>query len=428
MTDELLTSNTLLGRGDRVLAAVSGGVDSMVLLSLLVASADRVGLEKLSVAHCNFSLRGAESDRETELVKETCRNHGIDCFTITFDTKGECALTGESTQIAARRLRYRFFEDLCDEHGFSKIAIAHHANDSIETFFVNLTRGTGLRGLTGIGRSRGMIVRPLLGVSRDEIEKYALENNVAYLNDSSNASLDYLRNRLRHDIIPRINSSTPHFSTTMGRNLEHLTSAQRFIDQRIDDIKREVMDDHVLDLDRLRADASFAFILFEILHPYGFSPSVVEDIRHSSLSGKEFFAEHHTAWLDRGRLIIRPREQMEFLEREIDRHDPCVEWLTVDEIFSLETPSNVALLSADALQFPLTLRKWRAGDWFIPLGLKGQKKVSDCLIDGKVPLPDKEQQGVLVSGADTIVWLVGRRIDDRFRVCEQSKSVVRITL
>lgn len=428
MTDELLTSGALTQRGDRVLAAVSGGVDSMVLLSLLVAGAEKIGLEKLAVAHCNFSLRAEESDRETKLVEKTCQNYGIECFIIKFDTKGECAVTGESTQMAARRLRYRFFEDLCAEHDFNKIAIAHHADDSIETFFVNLTRGTGLRGLTGIGRSRGMIIRPLLGASRDEIEKYALEHGVAYMNDSSNASLDYLRNRLRHDIIPRINSSTPHFSTTMGHNLEHLTSAQRFIDQRIEDIKKEVMDGEVLDLDRLRADASFAFILFEILHPYGFSSAVINDICSSNLSGKEFFAEHHTAWLDRGRLIIRSREQMEFSQRTIQSDDPGVEWLTVDEIFSLETPSNVALLSADALQFPLTLRKWRAGDWFIPLGLKGQKKVSDFLIDNKVPLPDKEQQGVLVSGNDTIIWLVGRRIDDRFRVCEQSKAVVRITL
>lgn len=423
-----MLNRELFERGDRVLAAVSGGVDSMVMLDLLIGQANEMGLESVAVAHCNFMLRGAEADRETELVEAVCARRGIECHTVRFDTKAECMLTGESTQMAARRLRYDFFDEICAEHNYNKVAIAHNAGDSAETFFVNLTRGSGLRGLTGISASRGAIVRPMLGITRETIEKYAVEHAVEFLNDSSNASLDYLRNRLRHDIIPRLDHSVPAFFSAMARTMSHLDSAQRFIDERVGEIRERLMRDNVLDMQALRAEPSFGFLLFEILHPYGFSGAVVEDIARAQESGREFFSETHRAVLDRGRLLVVERHAAPFVEREIERDDPAIEWLTVDEIFSLGTPSNQALLAADALQFPLRLRRWTAGDWFVPLGLKGQKKVSDYLVDAKVAVPDKEQQGVLISGADTIVWLVGRRIDDRFKVTEQSRAVVKITL
>lgn len=428
MIEDALRHTSLFERADRVLVAVSGGVDSMVMLDLLSRAAQDIGLDRLAVAHCNFSLRGQESDRETKLVQDVCREKGIEFFCRQFDTKAQCALTGQSTQMVARRLRYDFFDELCLEHNFNKVAIAHNAGDSIETFFVNLTRGTGLRGLTGIGVSRGRIVRPLLGFSRGEIEKYATANAVQWLNDSSNATLDYLRNRLRHDILPRLDSSVPSFGQTMASNMRHLEAAQTFIDQTISQIKDRLLVDGVLDMASLRLDPSFDFLLFEILHPYGFSGAVVADIARATLSGKEFFAERYTAILDRDGLIIQSREARLFQERVIQADDPCIEWLTVDEIQSLATPSNVALLTADAIVFPLTLRRWSAGDWFVPLGLKGQKKVSDFLIDAKVSIPDKQQQGVLVTGHDTIIWLVGRRIDDRFKVHERSGRVLRITL
>lgn len=396
----------------------------MVLLDLL----RRAPLAFLAVAHCNFSLRGAESDRETALVERVCAERAIPCFVRQFDTKAECLATGESTQMAARRLRYDFFDELLTIHALDKVAVAHHADDSVETFFVNLTRGTGLRGLTGISVARERIVRPLLSFSREQIETYAVQNAVEYLNDSSNATLDYLRNRLRHDIIPRLDHSAPAFFGAMARTMGHLDSAQQFIDNQIRSIKKSAFLGGVLDLSTLRSHPSFEFVLFEILHPYGFSGSVVGDILASETSGKEFFSPTHRAVLDRDRLIINERSVLSFVDRTFERNDSAIEWLTVDEIFSLETPPNVALLSADAMQFPLTLRKWQAGDWFVPLGLKGQKKVSDFLIDAKISIPDKERQGVLISGSDTIVWLAGRRIDDRFKVTEQSRSVIRLTL
>ncbi|MEG2864553.1 MAG: tRNA lysidine(34) synthetase TilS [Mucinivorans sp.] len=421
-------NDNLFKRGDSVLAAVSGGADSMVLLYLLVVNAERLGLARLAVAHCNFSLRGPESDSETELVGRVCAEYGVECFVEQYDTHAVCRATGESTQMAARRLRYDFFERLCAQHNFNRVAVAHHAGDTVETFFINLTRGTGLRGLTGINEQRDKIVRPLLGVGRDEIERFASENSIPYLNDSSNATLDYLRNRLRLDIIPRIDHSVPDFFGAMARTIENLEQTQTFIDEQIESIRCRVLVDDILDLDAVRAMPSSDFVLYELLHAYGFSTSTIHDIAQVRQTGKEFFSPTHRAILDRGRLVIGDRQKIVFHERQLTEDDPAIEWMTVDELFSLDTPSNVALLSADAMQFPLTLRHILAGDWFVPLGLKGQKKVSDFLIDRKVSVPDKERQGVLVSGTDTIVWLVGQRIDERFRVTEATRRVARITL
>ncbi|MEG2528130.1 MAG: tRNA lysidine(34) synthetase TilS [Mucinivorans sp.] len=420
-------NDNLFSPGDRVLAAVSGGADSMVMLYLLFTSMERLSIKKLAVAHCNFSLRGAESDRETMLVEQVCAQYGIECYLARFDTHAVCAQTGESTQMAARSLRYDFFEKLCAEHDFNRVSIAHHANDSVETFFINLTRGTGLAGLRGIAATRENIVRPLLGTSRDEIERFAADNSIPYLNDSSNATLDYLRNRLRHDIIPRLDHSVPNFFGAMARTMGNLERTQQFVDHQIAAIRNEVISDGRLDLILLAQRPCYAFVLYELLHAYGFSASTVDEIVKAEHTGREFFSPTHRAILDRGQLLIMDRTKIEFRERTIAADDESVEWLTVDEVFSLETPSNVALLSADAMQFPLTLRRIEAGDWFVPLGLRGQKKVSDFLIDAKVSIPDKECQGVLVSGRDTIVWLVGRRIDDRFRVSESTRRVVRIT-
>ncbi len=420
-----ITEHHLISENDKVLVAVSGGVDSMTLLALLHQYIDQKS--QIGVAHCNFTLRGGQSDAEQALVERTCKALGIECHSIRFETKKECQLTGESTQMAARRLRYNFFEELCQEYGYTRVAIAHHSDDSIETFFINLIRGTGIRGLTGINISRQRIIRPLLFASRLDIEHYALEHSIEYMTDSSNLSDDYLRNRLRHEIIPRIYSSTSIFGRTMSGNIERLSAAQRFIDSQIERIASEVIVDDTLDLTALEKYGEKDFLLFELLRPYGFSAEVVEDIVLATHTGKQFYSSTHIATLDRGKLLIRERSKDIFEERIIMEDDPAVEFIDPCSLMTLQTESNVALLSADSLQFPLRLRKWQSGDWFIPLGMHSQKKVSDFLIDVKVSLPDKEQQGVLVSGK-TIVWLVGRRIDDRYKLTESTLRAVRITL
>lgn len=419
-----IKAHQLLGDAEQVLVGVSGGVDSMTLLDLLHRE---IGADRLAVAHCNFSLRGGESDAEQALVERRCDELGVKLHTIRFATRKECEATGESTQMAARRLRYEWFDALCDEFGYHKIAIAHHNDDSIETFFINLMRGTGIRGLTGINITRERIIRPLLFTSRWDIDRYAIDENISYLTDSSNLSDDYLRGRLRHEILPKLHSASSSFGRVMSENLERLGDAQRFIDQQIDMIRQVVIVEGRLQLDQLAKYGEARFLLYELLRPYGFSGSVVDDILGASLTGKQFYAERYIATLDRGELLLCERSAEGFAERVIAEDDPSIEWIDPSTLATLQTPPHVALLSADALQFPLRARRWEQGDWFVPLGMHSQKKVSDFLVDAKVSLPDKERQGVLISG-QAIVWLVGRRIDDRYRITERTARAIRITL
>lgn len=431
---QYIRSRGLIGPGDTILVAVSGGIDSMTLLDLTrQAFGGRIG-----AAHCNFNLRGAESDGDEQLVESYCRQHRIPLHTVRFDTEAQAQERGESIQMAARRLRYDWFDSLCEQHGYDKVAIAHHADDSVETFFINLVRGTGLRGLTGIGDRRGRIIRPLLFARRDDITAYAAACGVPYREDSTNATLKYLRNRLRHDILPRLDSaSNNRFAQTMEENLTRLQHTQRFIDRQIEKLRDRALADNIIDLSALDADC-LPFELYELLRPYGFASETAGDMARVLLgraedsdvtaSGKRFDAPLWSAAIDRGRILLTPRTVEPFREERIEEDDPRIEWLSAGELpDSLATPPNVAYLTADALKFPLLLRRWREGDWFIPLGMAGQKKVSDFLIDAKIPVADKARQGVLVSG-ETIVWLAGRRIDDRYKVRQDARRIVRITL
>lgn len=419
---------------ERILVAVSGGVDSMTLLDLM----RRVAEGGIGVAHCNFGLRGAESDGDQQLVEAYGQRYGIPVHTIRFDTEHEAQQHGESIQMAARRLRYHWFDTLCDQYGYRKIAIAHQADDSSETFFINLLRGTGLRGLTGISDQRGRVIRPLLFARREEILDYAATQGIPYREDSTNATLKYLRNRLRHDILPRLESASGNrFARTMEENLRRLQQTQQFVDRQIDRLRQSALHDHTLDLTQLDSEC-LAFELHELLRPYGFASETAAEMARvlnsraedsdMTASGKRFEAPEWCAVIDRERILLVPRRYEPFVEESLDADDPRLEWLTVADLpDSLATPPNVAYLTADALKFPLRLRQWREGEWFIPLGMVGQKKVSDFLIDAKVPLTEKARQGVLLSG-ETIVWLVGRRIDDRYRVRQDARRIVRITL
>ncbi len=426
---DYIEEHRLLADGDRVLACVSGGVDSMTLLHLLYR---HFGEGRVIVAHCNFMLRGGQSDAETAMVIRTAESLNVEYEVKHFDTKAICAQSGESIQMAARRVRYEWFEEVASKHNCTKIAIAHHSDDSTETFFINLLRGTGLRGLTGIGRSRERIIRPLLFASRSDIESYALKHAVEYMTDSSNHNQEYLRSRLRYDILPRFEGASSGFGSMMGSNIERLSAAQRFIDSQIGRITEELTTtkdkDTIINLSELQRFEQWNFILFEMLRPYNFKGEIIGDIINAELSGKRFLSPSHQATLDRGSLIITARISESVEEEVIEIDDPRVEWIDPCSLSTLECPNNVALLSGDALQFPLTIRRWRHGDWFMPLGMQSHKKVSDYLIDAKVSLVDKERQGVLISGSDTIVWLIGKRIDNRYKLTEATVKAVRITL
>lgn len=395
----------------------------MVMLDLFL----RAGYQ-VAIAHCNFELRGAESDAEQELVERVARENKIPLYTQRFSTKLVAAQYGESIQMAARRLRYEWFDALCRDHQFNRIAIAHHSNDSIETFFINLFRGTGLRGLTGIGRTKGIVIRPMIFATRDQITDYAAQNGVRYMNDSSNAQTKYLRNRLRHDIIPRIEDAAPGFDQTMTQNLLRLEQAQGFIDHQIERIRKEAISRNIIDLAIVEQQGNINFVLFELIHPYGFHPEVIGDMVQSiGSSGRQFMAPHYIATIDRRRIIIEPREREEIKPQTIAHDDPRIEWVDSSRLMSLVTPPDQALLCVDGVTFPLTVRLWQVADTFMPLGMTGHKKVSDYLIDTKISIPDKERQCVLTTG-DEIMWLIGRRIDDRYKITEKSQKIIRITL
>ena len=423
---------------DRILLTVSGGVDSMVLLDLFTRAGYRVG-----VAHCNFQLRGAESDEDELLVEEQARLRGVPFYNRRFETAAEMERTGESMEMAARRLRYAWFDERSRTEGYTAVAVAHHADDSVETFFINLLRGTGLRGLTGISMQAGRIIRPLMFATRKEILEYAVARHLPFREDSSNRSTKYLRNKIRLGLIPRIREINPKFTALMRRNLARLGDAQRFIDRGIDRIRAEAVEsDGTADTIRIdRIDPAFPleFVIYELLgSAYGFKGDVVDALcraLHHGATGRRFYARDRVATVDRRRIVVTPIAEEDPCEVEVPQgaqRSYCgnavlyYEYRDIDTIDAFGTPEQIAQVDADLLRFPLTLRRWREGDWFVPFGMTGRKKVSDYLVDAKASLPEKQRQFVLLSG-DDIVWLVGRRIDDRYRLTSSTENVLRIT-
>lgn len=436
--NKYIKDHGLTDKSDRILVTVSGGVDSMVLLALLFKSGYNVG-----VAHCNFQLRGAESDEDEALVEQEAAKYGIPFHNRRFDTEGEMERTGESVQLAARRLRYEWFEQLCGEYGYDLIAIAHHADDSIETFFINLIRGTGLRGLTGIHNMRDNIIRPLLFASRREILDYANTNGVPFREDSTNRSTKYLRNKLRLGIIPVLRDINPRFTELMGANISRLTDAQLFIDRGIELIRERIVKEEngVITIDPEKIDGGMPvnFVIYELLNSgYGFKGDVVDELGEAFLkgaTGKRFYSRDYVAWIDRGKIILTRIADDDTCEVEL-RSDQnrvycgnqvlLVEHTDIDNIDTLIQPENVAMIDMDRVTFPLTLRRWQEGDSFVPFGMESNKKVSDYLIDAKVSMPEKQRQFVLIDG-DDIVWLVGRRIDNRYKVNKETENILKIT-
>lgn len=429
----------LFTHDDTILLAVSGGVDSMVLMSLA-----REAGYRFAVAHCNFRLRGEESDGDELLVEREVRKMGVPYHVTHFDTYGEVASTGDSIEMVARRLRYAWFDELCDANGYSAVVIAHHIDDSIETHFINMLRGTGARGLAGIASRNGRVVRPLLFATREEIETYATQNNIPFRVDSSNMSMKHLRNRVRHEVVPMLKGLNPHFTTIMQRNMTHLGQAQSFIDASMAIIKRAVLseDRGVFRIDVVAIDASLPrnFVIYEILSSeFGFRREVVTDIcvaLDNGATGRRFFAVDRMAVVDRDAILVMPIAEDDDVEIKVDNDAVSAtlggvkfsfEMLAMADVATLNQGADVALLDADRVTFPLTIRRWREGDAMVPFGMAGRKKISDMLIDAKVSLVEKREQYLLLSGGD-VTWLVGRRIDNRYAVRKDTLRVLRVSI
>ncbi|MDY3978805.1 MAG: tRNA lysidine(34) synthetase TilS [Tidjanibacter sp.] len=434
-----IRENALIADRERILLTVSGGVDSMVMLNLFARAGYNIG-----VAHCNFQLRGEESDEDEVLVEKEAAKWNLPFYNRRFATKQEMEQTGESVQMAARRLRYAWFNELCTDEGYDLISVAHHADDSIETFFINLLRGTGLKGLTGINVVNGRIIRPLLFASRHEITDYAMSNHIPFREDSSNRSTKYLRNKIRLGIVPRLREISPKFTETMSTDLKRLTDAQLFINHAIEKVEATVVD-HFGGEDRInpsKIDAAYPeqFVIYELMsRSYGFKGDVIDSLckalRSATSTGKRFYSRDFVAFIDRGSIVVSRLKEEDDCLIEVEQEQAKAycgnsalyfETLDIDRVESLQQPENIAQLDADRLKYPLQLRRWHEGDRFTPFGMTGEKKVSDFLIDGKVSLSEKRRQFVLLSEGK-IVWIVGRRIDDRYRVGSKTENVLKIT-
>ena len=417
----------------RLLVAVSGGPDSIVLLDALCR-------ERFSVviAHCNFHLRGEASNEDALFVQQLAEKYQVPYCQVDFDTEKVAEERKISIEMAARDLRYEWFEQMADEHNCDFIAVAHNADDVVETFFLNLTRGSGLQGLSGMAQLRGRVVRPLLGVSRKQIMEYIAEYQLQYRIDATNLETIYTRNKVRHDIIPQFEKLNPSFLSTMHNNMRFIASAQSIVETYAAEMYKQVVHEHdgviSFNLKRLLECQGIDTLLFAWLSPYGFSSDVVIQLYHSlddNQSGKQFFSATHRVVVERETLELSDNAQCtmhnaQFLiDETLELKDEPFN-LEIKEVdiadFELIKSANVACLDADKLQYPLRLRRWQLGDWFIPFGMKGRKKLSDFFVDKKFTTSDKEQLWLLTSG-DDIVWVVGHRVDARYAITDKTKKV-----
>ena len=419
----------LLTENRPVLVGVSGGADSIALLTILV----ELGYSCIA-AHCNFHLRGEESLRDERFTKEYVEKLQIPFVKIDFETEQYAAENHLSIEMAARELRYRWFEEQRVHRGAQAIAVAHHRDDNVETFLMNLIRGTGIRGLSGIQPKNGFVVRPMLAVSREEIQNWFAKRNLSYVTDSTNLSDAYTRNFIRLRILPLLEEVNPSVKKAIARTSEHLAATEVIYLQVIEEARKEVFDsENRLSIAALMKYPAPNSVLYELLKVYGFSRSVVEDI-YSSLtkeSGKVFFSSSFRLIKDRDYLLFSPLVKEEIQEYILNGDEK--EWIGPIELsfesvvittdFQIRKEKNIAYFDADKLTFPLTLRKWQEGDWFIPFGMKGRKKLSDYFSDRKFSRLEKEQTWLLCSG-DTIIWIVGERSDNRFCLDKMTKRAL----
>ena len=425
----------LFGRNQKLLVAVSGGLDSIVLLHLLY----KMEMDCL-VAHCNFRLRGEDSDGDEVFVGKLAEEYGFSFCTTAFDTTEHAKEKAISIEMAARDLRYDWFESVRQANQCQYILTAHHADDVIETVLINLARGTGIHGLTGIKSKKDHLIRPLLPFSREDLQKYAEENALNYREDYTNAQTDFVRNKIRHQIIPVLQEINPSIQKTMNENVARFSDVELIYNNEISSKKLTFVDQKddkllisVSDLKNLPANNSH---LFELLKPYGFHSRDVSHIIESldAISGKLFYSENYQLLRDREFLILTEREEKAAGEYELNKGG-----LSIEEDLKLECriferstdfkfprDSQVACFDADKLSFPLKLRKWQEGDVFHPIGMKGRKKISDYFIDNKFSLTDKENAWLLVSG-DDIIWLIGHRMDDRYKITKATHSIYQVS-
>ena len=431
---EYISLHKLFTKQSKVLVGLSGGPDSMALIHILM----QLGYNCIA-AHCNFHLRGKDSNNDAAFVTKWCNENNIALHTIDFETYTYAATKKVSIEMAARELRYDWFKKLRLEQNADVIGIAHHKDDSVETILINLIRGTGIKGLTGIPIINEHIVRPLLAISRREIMEYLSNNQVPYVIDHTNEEELYTRNILRLKVLPILEKINPSVKNSIVTTSNNLKEAEKIYDGYIKNAIEVVFKNNLIDIQKLKQTLSPQSVLFEILSPIGFTPSVIEDIANNldSIPGKIYMADNYRLLKDRDYLVIsdcKLEKKEDILEEFLiyQDSDDMQQPITLTYKTEINTPQFViqkskSVLHADIdkLSFPLTLRKWRKGDWFVPFGMDGKKKISDFFTDNKFTLFQKEETWVLLSG-NNIVWIVNHRADNRFKITVTSKTIYTI--
>jgi len=424
-----IEEKNLLGHHDRVLVAVSGGLDSMALLHLL-----RQLNVDMAVAHCNFQLRGDDSDQDEEFVRLHCEKIRVPFFCKRFDTNNYATHNKFSIQMAARELRYAWFDELMEGNEFIKLATAHHFNDSMETMMLNWVRGAGIEGLRGIPSKRRNIIRPLLFATRDEIIGYVADHQITWREDISNQTDDYQRNFIRHQVIPPLKRINISLENTLRESVNKMEDEWAFYQKSVDDWKTKFMiqegDVIKVSKDGFHHPAHGASLLWNSLKAFGFSYEQCGEALEikNKQSGKQFASSSHKLVVDRAYFIVTPKENhWREISIQIDQNQVTLgPWkLDIRQSPDLKPSdrANEAVVDADKLHFPISWRKWMPGDYFFPLGMTHRKKISDFLIDRKISVGEKDSVTVLESDGE-IVWVVGHRIDDRFKLTSVTKRAL----
>ena len=441
---EYMREENLCQPHDRLLLAVSGGMDSMYLATLFSRSPFSFG-----IAHCNFGLRNEESDEDEQFVRQRAVEFGVPFYSVRFPTIAYAREQKISTQMAARRLRYDWFDTISKGEGYQAVVVAHHLNDLVETMLINLIRGTGPAGMHGILPKAGKIIRPLLCFTREEIAAAVLMDNIPYREESSNASDKYLRNRLRHQVVPVLKASNPSLERTFASTARHFLETEQFIEQHMRpyrDLLETQGENLRLACSAIRSLDHPGMILYQLLRPFGFNAGTTGDILKAcnSQPGRQFLSATHKIIKDREHLVIIPLENAaqkpspdeDFPEQDLSAgKQRTPEQSLFERLFdasvlpigqaAITSDTETAFLDYEKLRLPLTVRYWQEGDRFQPLGMKGKKKLSDFFVDLKIPLHLKHHIPLVISGGE-IVWVAGCRIADPFKVTVTTKKVYRM--
>ncbi len=425
----------LFNPGDRILLAVSGGIDSMVMWHLF----ESAGMN-YSVTHCNFKLRGEESDRDEELVRKVAAGKKRGLFVNRFETLDYAKAKGISVEMAARELRYAWFESLRASEKFAAVATAHHQDDLIETFFINLVRKTGIKGLTGFREKSGTLVRPMLFTNRKEIEGWAREHGIPFRQDSTNNEIVFQRNFIRHNVIPGLEKLNPAFRSNLYASMKNLREVEDFYQSETDRQLKKICtapgNPQEIYISSLMKQSHPKLLLYEWMSRYGFNAAAA-DALFSNLEGdpgRQYFSKSHRLVTGRNALIITelPAEAERYYyigEGDTDISEPVR--LSLEKHkgtgFEILRDHRIACIDAGKLAFPLVIRTWKQGEYFQPLGMTGFKKISDFFVDEKLSLPEKEASWILYSG-DKVVWIIGQRLDNRFRITAHTRDVLVIRI